>query len=123
MEKEIWKEITLVQRFTYRGGKIDRYLDFTGKGYKISSLGRLKNAYGEILTNNKIRNGFIVNNLYDVDGKMYTVSRHALIMSTFRPHEYIEGAEIIFLDSNKKNLKLSNLHWYKKKSDQDWSLF
>lgn len=119
MEKEIWKEITLVQRFTYRGGKIDRYLDFTGKGYKISSLGRLKNAYGEILTNNKIRNGFIVNNLYDVDGKMYTVSRHALIMSTFRPDEYIEGSEIIFLDSNKKNLKLSNLHWHKKKSDQD----
>lgn len=114
MKKEIWKNVTLVQRFTYRGGKIDRYLDFTGKGYKISSFGRLKNADGQILSNKKTRNGFIVNNLYDINNHMYTISRHALIMATFKLNEYIEGSEILFIDGNKKNLNLSNLIWYKK---------
>lgn len=117
MKKEIWKNVTLVQRFTYRGGKIDRYLDFTGKGYKISSLGRLKNSEGQILTDKKIRNGFIVNNMYDINNHLYTVSRHAIIMATFKLQEYVENSEIVFIDGNKKNLRLENLIWVNKKQD------
>lgn len=108
---EIWKEIALVQRFTYSGGRIDRWLDFTGKGYKISSLGRLKNAEGKLLTNSKLRGGYITNNLYDCNNKMFTVQRHSLVMAAFKITDYITNSKIVHVDGNKLNNSVDNLIW------------
>lgn len=111
---EIWKDIKLIPRFTYNGGEIYNYLDFTGQGYQVSSKGRLRNANGKILSDNKIKYGFIVNNLLNTEGKMKTVQRHLLVISTFKFDTYKSGTQVFHLDGNKLNNEVNNLVFFYK---------
>lgn len=108
---EIWEPITLVQRFKYAGSIIDRYLNFSETGYEISNLGRLRNKKLQILSDLKIRNGYIVNTLYDNDGKMCTVQRHSLVASAFMKDSYKKNSYIHHINNNKLDNTLSNLEW------------
>lgn len=113
MEK--WKDITKVPRFTYSGGSIYNWLDFTGKGYQISSLGRLRNADKLILTNKRKHHGYIMNNLTDINGKIKTIQRHILVLCTFKMDTYKEHSIPYFLDEDKTNNSVYNLEWIIKK--------
>lgn len=114
---EIWKDITKIPRFTYNGGFIYNWIDFTGKGYQISSNGRLRNVDKLILSNAKKHHGYIVNNLTDVTGKPKTIQRHLLVLATFKLDSYIEGATPFHLDFNKTNNSIENLIWEKKETN------
>ena len=112
---EIWKDITKIPRFTYNGGSIYNWLDFTGKGYQISSLGRLRNADHLILTNKRKHHGYIMNNLTDVTGKPKTIQRHILVLATFKMESYVENSIPFHLDGNKLNNNITNIEWFIKK--------
>lgn len=111
---EIWKDITKIPRFTYNGGSIYNWLDFTGKGYQISSLGRLRNADRLILSNTRKHHGYIMNNLTDISGKPKTIQRHLLVLATFKMNSYVENSLPIHLDGDKLNNSIDNLEWIKK---------
>ncbi len=115
---EIWKDITKIPRFTYNGGSIYNWLDFTGKGYQISSKGRLRNADKLILSNNKKHHGYITNNLTDIFGKPKTIQRHLIVLATFKMSSYKEGSIPFHIDSDKTNNSINNLEWLIKKETE-----
>lgn len=82
--------------------------------YMISDRGRVASVKGKakkILTQHSrseyghLQVGLCINN------KLYFRSVHRLVLSSFHPEQYFEGAEVDHLDRDPTNNFLSNLHW------------
>lgn len=112
---EQWLPITHINRFLYNGGPIRDTLDFTGMGYSISSEGRLMNTNGKLLTSKPSKSSqkkFVIeNNLTDINGKIYKIQRHQLVIQTFKQSEYFDCASILHVDNDKTNNSIENLEW------------
>lgn len=114
-KKEIWVKLGKVMRFSPDRKEIAYYIDFTGTGYQISNLGRLKGKKGNFLSNNRLINGYITNTLKDINNKPFVIKRHILVMCCFKQEEYSNFKYIRHLDHNKCNNNLNNLEWVEMK--------
>ena len=85
-------------------------VDYEGL-YQISNLGRVKSLKfnKEKLLKPVKRNGYHRFIFYKDYSK--TFSLHRLLMLTFKPEEYFEGAVINHIDGDKLNNNLDNLEW------------
>ena len=110
MPKPIWKPAT--------------YKFYDGRELDLSSVLEVSN-YGQ-LRNKKDHNKPVIT--YDrgkwnantggktkryrvLQRKGHTLSVHRIVLSTFKPEEYVEGWDVAHIDHNAVNNRLSNLKW------------
>lgn len=79
--------------------------------YEVYSLNKRK-----VLKWRLDKGGYVCVNLY-FNGKMKSCRLHRLIISTFDPIGYFDGAHVNHIDEIKTNNKLSNLEWLSKKDN------
>lgn len=109
---EIWKDIEKISTSKFNN-KLQKYVcvdtkDFTGCGYQVSSLGKVRNKNGKILKS-KIKQGYIEIGIRNIDRKQIFVRIHHLVLQTFEGFK--EGCSIDHIDRNKENNFLDNLRW------------
>lgn len=90
--------------------------------YMISDLGNVKNIKsGLILKQYAKPDGYKVIRI-TIEGKKKVCSVHRLILFTFKPNEYFDGAIVNHKDCNKLNNSLDNLEWCSYKENAEHSV-
>lgn len=92
--------------------QLQNHFPYLHERYFIDEDGQLYTNFGKTkMSNNYIRNGYLSNTLYWVDGTKKQYSRHRLILMVFCPVENMDELQVNHIDGNKLNNNLSNLGW------------
>lgn len=92
--------------------QLQTHFPYLHERYFIDENGQLYTDYGKIkMSNNYIRNGYISNTLYWIDGTKKQYNRHRLTLMTFQPIENMNELQVNHIDGNKINNCLNNLEW------------
>ncbi len=91
-------------------------LDFMGYSkYEISNIGRLKTIKtGYITVGSLNKCGFLLLNIRHDDGKKKKPNMHLLVARAFLGNPPYSESNVVHMDGNKQNNKVSNLKWYTK---------
>lgn len=86
-------------------------IDF-GEYYEVSNLGALKSLRKGTINRfeNTVPNKYISDVLYK-DNRKYSLKHHRLVLSSFNPDGWFEGAECGHNDDCKTNNNINNLSW------------
>lgn len=89
---------------------INKIVYFKEDEYFISNLGILYRK-SKPLANTENLNGYIFNNLKDINGKQICFLRHQIVAQVFLWDKYNKNMTVDHIDRNRHNNKLNNLRW------------
>lgn len=89
---------------------INKIVYFKEDEYFISNLGTLYRK-SKPLVNTENLNGYIFNNLKDINGKQVCFLRHQIVAQIFLWDKYNKNMTVDHIDRNRHNNKLNNLRW------------
>ena len=113
-EKEKWKKITKLFRMNSKYEIINVY--YFNSDYYISTHGRLM-IEGKIKNTKYQSNGYLCNQLIDVNGNYIRFKRHQIVQQTFNKESYEEKYTIDHIERLKKyDNSIFNLRWANKQT-------
>lgn len=87
------------------------YHDASDK-YLVDEDGSLYTDYGaRKMSDNSIQNGYIVNTLYGINGRIDNIKRHILIAKMYLPKPLFEQTQVNHINGIKTDNRTINLEW------------